>query len=587
MTVSTYIWQALHRARWWLYAQCFVAIIWAIDLSLRPYLIKKILDTLTVTTPATVYDDISTAVILYIIMSLVMVGIFRLYDYIALTVYPMIKEHIVFTLMDRLMQQAHSFYQTNFGGSLSNKVKEVMNHVPDLLQIIIDRFFSHSLAIIIAAGTLWYVNTWLAAALTVWILTFCFISFFMSKKAHTLSEEAAAKRSRLFGYISDVIGTIMTVRLFNGISHEKERSIRYLEKYVVADQAREWYFLYLFTFQGISFVIYQAFCLWWLVRGFHNGTVTVGDFAFVLSINSTLVDTLWYLMQDFSECAELYGTITQGLHTVLVPLEMVDAPGAQQLVVTQGTIRFDHVMFQYKSQDVLFSDLSITIPAGQKVGLVGFSGSGKTTFVNLILRIFDVTRGAIYIDDQDIKMVTQASLRNAISMIPQDPAFFNRSIMENLRYGKETATDEEVIAAAQKAHAHEFIIRMPQGYNTMVGERGAKLSGGQRQRLAIARAYLKNTPILMLDEATSALDTITEQQIQEASHALMHGKTVLAVAHRLSTLEAMNRLLVFDKGIIVEDGTHQELLARGGLYAQLWNLQSSGKLIDKKRVSLT
>lgn len=586
MNGYTYIWQVLHRARWWLSAQCFVAIIWAIDLSLRPYLIKRILDTLTITTPATIYADISLTVMLYIGMSLIMVGIFRLYDYIALMVYPIIKEQIILTLMDRLMHQAHTFYQTNFGGSLSNKVKEVMNHIPDLLQILIDRFFSHSLAIIIASATLWYVNTWLAAALTIWIILFCTVSFFMSKKAHNLSEEAAAKRSRLFGYIADVIGTIMTVRLFNGIAYEKERSTRYIEKYLAADRAREWYFLYLFTFQGISFVIYQSFCLWWLIRGFHNGTVTVGDFAFVLSINSTLVDTLWYLMQDFSECAEMYGTITQGLQTVLVPYEMVDAPGARQLVVTHGTIRFDHVMFQYKSQDVLFSDLSITIEGGKKVGLVGFSGSGKTTFVNLILRIFDLTRGAIYIDDQDIKLVSQASLRHAIGIIPQDPAFFNRSVMENIRYGKETATDEEVIAAAQKAHAHEFILRMPQGYLTMVGERGTKLSGGQRQRLAFARAILKDAPLLILDEATSALDTITEQLIQDALTVVMQGKTVLAVAHRLSTLKAMDLILVFDKGTIVETGTHEELLARGGLYAQLWNLQAGGKTIqDKKRIT--
>jgi ATP-binding cassette, subfamily B, bacterial len=234
---------------------------------------------------------------------------------------------------------------------------------------------------------------------------------------------------------------------------------------------------------------------------------------------------------------------------------------------------------------VLFSDLSITIEGGKKVGLVGFSGSGKTTFVNLILRIFDLTRGAIYIDDQDIKLVSQASLRHAIGIIPQDPAFFNRSVMENIRYGKETATDEEVIAAAQKAHAHEFILRMPQGYNTMVGERGTKLSGGQRQRLAFARAILKDAPLLILDEATSALDTITEQQIQDALAIVMQGKTVLAIAHRLSTLKAMDLILVFDKGNIVETGTHEELLAQGGLYAQLWNLQAGGKILDKKRIT--
>jgi ATP-binding cassette subfamily B protein len=340
--------------------------------------------------------------------------------------------------------------------------------------------------------------------------------------------------------------------------------------------------LYLFTFQGLSFVVYQALCLWWLTYYFKQGNITAGDFALVLSINSAIVDCLWYLVQGVEECVELYGEVTQGLQTILVPPSIVDATTAMPLVVARGAIRFDHVSFQYKTQEPLFNGLSIDIPGGQKVGLVGFSGSGKTTFINLILRIFDISDGAIYIDDQNIKEVTQDSLRHAIGIVPQDPAFFNRSVMDNIRYGKPTATDEEVIEAAKKAHAHEFIMRMPHVYNAMIGERGAKLSGGQRQRFAIARAMLKNAPILILDEATSALDTVTEHKIQDALKILMDGKTVLAVAHRLSTIEAMDRILVFEKGAIVEDGSHHELITRNGVYAKLWAMQSGGMLQERK-----
>jgi ATP-binding cassette subfamily B protein len=301
-----------------------------------------------------------------------------------------------------------------------------------------------------------------------------------------------------------------------------------------------------------------------------------------LSINSAIVDCLWYLVQGVEECVELYGSVTQGLQTILAPPSIVDLPNAMPLAVSNGVIRFENVVFQYKSQEPLFNGLSITITAGQKVGLVGFSGSGKTTFINLILRIYDLSSGAIYIDDQNIADVTQESLRAAIGIVPQDPAFFNRSVMDNIRYGKPTASDDEVIEAAKKAHAHEFVVRMPQGYNAMIGERGAKLSGGQRQRLAIARAMLKNAPILILDEATSALDTVTEQKIQDALKILMEGKTVLAIAHRLSTIEAMDRILVFEKGTIVEDGSHQELITRDGVYARLWAMQSGGMLQSKK-----
>jgi len=585
MTVTAYVWHVLFRVRWWLYAQCSVAIIWAIDVSLRPYFVKNILDRLITTTPETVYTDLSVPILLYIGMSLIMVGVFRLYDYLSLMMYPMIRKIITESLMHRLMNHAHTFYQTHFAGSIGNKVREVMTDMSDLTKKVIDRFFSHGLAIIIAIGTLWSVNTAFALGLVTWIILFSLVSLLMAKKAHALSEEAASKRSRLIGYIVDVISTIMTVRLFNGISHEEEILGHYTKKYMAADRRRDWHFLYLFTFQGISFICYQAFCLWLLITRFKNSEVTAGDFALVLSINSAIVDCLWYLVQDIGECAEMYGTITQSLRTILSPYDIVDVPNAQKLIVTRGSISFNDVYFQYKSQEPLFNNLTIAIPAGQKVGLVGFSGSGKTTFANLILRIFDVTGGSILIDEQDIKLVTQTSLHDAIGMIPQDPAFFNRSVIDNIRYGKFDATEEEVIEAARKAYAHEFITRMPHGYNALVGERGAKLSGGQRQRLAIARAMLKNAPILILDEATSALDTITEQHIQEALQVLMREKTVLAVAHRLSTIEAMDRILVFDKGIIIEDGTHQELLTRDGLYAQLWTLQSGGKLQDRKKIS--
>jgi len=245
-------------------------------------------------------------------------------------------------------------------------------------------------------------------------------------------------------------------------------------------------------------------------------------------------------------------------------------------------ITFDHVKFHYKGTEPLFQDKSIEIKAGQKVGLVGYSGGGKSTFVHLILRLYDVTDGTILIDGQNIKSVTQDSLRENIAMIPQDPSLFHRSLIENIRYGRIDATDAEVVEAAAKAHAHEFIERLPQGYDSLVGERGVKLSGGQRQRIAIARAILKNAPILILDEATSQLDSVTENLIQDSLWELMQNKTTVVIAHRLSILLHMDHILVFDKGKIVEDGTHSKLLAKGRLYKNLWDAQVGGFLGDEK-----
>ena len=267
---------------------------------------------------------------------------------------------------------------------------------------------------------------------------------------------------------------------------------------------------------------------------------------------------------------------------VLTPLDIQDKPDATALCITHGEIIFDKVGFHYKGTTPLFDKLPVTIEAGQKVGLVGYSGGGKTTFCNLILRLYDVTAGRITIDNQDIRDVMQDSLRAHIGMIPQDPSLFHRTLMENIRYGKDDATDDEVIEAAKRAHAHDFIAKLPNGYEALVGERGVKLSGGQRQRIAIARAILKNAPILMLDEATSQLDSVTEREIQDSLWDLMQGKTTIVIAHRLSTLLHMDRILVFDAGRIVEDGTHNELLARAGLYKTLWDAQVGGFLPERK-----
>lgn len=263
--------------------------------------------------------------------------------------------------------------------------------------------------------------------------------------------------------------------------------------------------------------------------------------------------------------------------------EIKDAPSAQLMAVTAGRIQFKDVTFSYKKGKPIFENLSVDILPGQRVGLVGFSGSGKSTFVNLIMRSYDIQKGAISIDGQNIAAVTSHSLREKIAMIPQDPSLFHRTLMENIRYGRFDATDEEVIEASKRAHCHGFIEELDEKYHSLVGERGVKLSGGQRQRIAIARAILKNAPILILDEATSSLDSVTEKIIQKSLDDLMKNRTTLVIAHRLSTLSHLDRILVFDQGKIVEDGTTEALLQKNGYFARLWNMQADGFLPDGAR----
>ncbi|HWZ87525.1 MAG TPA: ATP-binding cassette domain-containing protein, partial [Polyangiaceae bacterium] len=276
------------------------------------------------------------------------------------------------------------------------------------------------------------------------------------------------------------------------------------------------------------------------------------------------------------------GSARESIDTLIVPATVTDRPGAPALTVTQGSIHLDRITFAYELRSAdeqsraryVVQGFELTIPAGQRVGLVGPSGAGKTTLMGLLMRMHDVAEGAIRIDGEDIRLVTQESLRQAIALIPQDTTLFHRNLLENIRYGRPDASDQDVELAARRAHAHEFIIEQEHGYRTMVGERGVKLSGGQRQRIAIARAILKNAPILLLDEATSALDSHSEQIIQSAMREAMVNKTVIAIAHRLSTVMDMDRLIVLDRGNIVADGSHQELLRQGGLYAELWRKQS-------------
>ena len=404
----------------------------------------------------------------------------------------------------------------------------------------------------------------------------------MSKKLVSLSDAQASSESIVIGELVDSLSNHSNVRIFSRMSYENLRMIPFLRKQQKAYTATYLYSLIMHAIQGGLIAIMMACSCYFLVYLYSKHLVTIGDFALILGLSMETGHMMWFTMSEVDEFNKAVGRCKQSLMSLMLPLDIQDKQGATILTCDRGQITFDNVKFHYKGTEPLFQNKSIEIKAGQKVGLVGYSGGGKSTFVNLILRLYDVTDGAIVIDGQDIRDVTQDSLCKSIAMIPQDPSLFHRSLMDNIRYGRIDATDEEVISAAIKAHAHEFITKLTEGYDSLVGERGVKLSGGQRQRIAIARAILKNAPILILDEATSQLDSVTESGIQESLWELMQDKTTIVIAHRLSTLLHMDRIMVFDQGSIVEDGTHTELLGLNGLYKTLWDAQVGGFLPDQK-----
>ncbi|CAF2958934.1 unnamed protein product [Rotaria sp. Silwood2] len=402
----------------------------------------------------------------------------------------------------------------------------------------------------------------------------------MSKSLVNLSKAHATSESMLSGQIVDSITNATNVRIFARRIYE----ISYLEKALLLTkktfQTKEIFAIKLHFMQGLSLSIMIGFMLYFLIQLRMKQVVSSGDFALILGLSVEVGFMTWWAMEQVDELNKAVGKCKQSLARLFIPLEIKDKENARNLSIANGQIIFSAVKFHYKGAEALFDNKSVTINAGQKVGLVGYSGSGKSTFVNLILRLYDVTDGQILIDGQDIREVTQESLRSNIAMIPQDPSLFHRTVMENIRYGRIDASDEEVIQSAKSADAHDFITKLPQTYASLVGERGIKLSGGQRQRIAIARATLKNAPILILDEATSQLDSLTESAIQKSLWKLMQGKTTIVIAHRLSTLMHMDRILVFDKGKIVEDGSHVKLLSQDGCYKTLWDAQVGGFLQD-------
>ena len=482
-----------------------------------------------------------------------------------------------------LLNQSYGFFQNEFSGRIATKVMQTALAVRDTVMKLLDVMLFVAIYMVTALILVASADPRLCIPLIIWLFFYIIVQRYFVPKMKKIAMVQADARSLMTGRIVDSYTNIITLKLF---SHSNRESA------YIRDGMSE----FLNTVHPqMRLVTKLNICLWALnmslvfstaALGIYlwlNGSITPGAIAIVMSLAIRLTSMSHWILWEISGLFENIGTVQDGINTLSVPSKVNDKPNAIALNVNRGDIIFDSVNFSYNTNEAVFENLDLQIPAGEKVGIVGRSGAGKSSLVSLLLRFYDIQSGAITIDGHNIEGVRQESLRSNIAMVTQDTSLLHRSVRENIMFGRPEATEEEMVVAAQKAQAHDFILSLRdnvgrKGYDAHVGERGVTLSGGQRQRIAIARVLLKDAPILVLDEATSALDSEVEAAIQLSLYQLMEGKTVIAIAHRLSTIAAMDRLIVFDEGKIIEQGTHQELLGKNGIYTKLWGHQSGGFL---------
>ncbi|MCG6136522.1 MAG: ABC transporter ATP-binding protein/permease [Nostoc sp. LLA-1] len=570
----------VNQFRWWYLSIIILEALHATSGIMLPYAIGEIIRSVTQSPENSqpVLDAIRQPVILFTALSLGEVVFGRSAGLLLTILHPIHRQQIVRSLYAYLQHHSHRYFSSSFSGALAHRISETSLGVTQTMQMLISEFMSVIIVFIVTTILLYQVYPPLAGFVGLWAVGFVTISFWLATRCRIYSRKAAAARSETTGIIVDAVTNLTSTRLFARLGFERRylnERLKYELKHV---RNSNWYSERIRWFQFISAAILKIGTLYYSLSLWSQGAITAADFVVATSLSLLIISEARNLSRRFLELFEHIGNIANGVGTIIQPHELIDRENAIAHSIHQSSIEFRDVHFHYSEGKQVFQKLSVTIEAGQRVGLVGFSGSGKSTFVNLILRQFDPQSGQILIDGVDISDMTQNALHAQISLIPQDPSLFHRTLMENIRYGKIDATDEEVIKAAKRAHAHDFIAQIREGYNSLVGERGVKLSGGQRQRIAIARVILKDAPILILDEATSSLDSITEKAIQDTLDVVMDGKTVIVVAHRLSTIAHLDRILVFDHGRIVEDGTHKELLAQRGAYYRLWEMQAGGFL---------
>jgi ATP-binding cassette, subfamily B, bacterial len=582
MDLIRFIWRFVRKQRWVFGVIFLLSFMWAFETLFWPFFVGKVSDVLTHydADRLAAWSNLKTLLTWGAFSWIFMEAGFRIRDFIQARAFPVLEEDMRMALFDHVQHHSPSYFNEHFSGSLANKIGDLVSTTTIILRILlvnlIPSFFICGLAVVIFLQ----ISPVLALIVGVWIVVHGVICWVFTLKCEKYSYLHGESRSILVGKIVDSLTNNFVVNSFFRFRFEKDCIANYQREEKKANLVAQIYPVKMFSavcaVLAVEIFVLTGFIVsYWIHRRISTGEVIQGLYT-IWNVSYVLL----LIADKAPEWFHSLGIAKQALSIMKDPQDVLDFAHAENLRMKQGEIIFENVSFGYNEKKV-FHDKNIRIAAGEKVGLVGYSGSGKSTFVNLILRFFPLKQGRILIDGQDIAQITLESLRGNIALIPQDPILFHRSLEENIRYGRIEASQEEVIKAAKLAHCDEFIRKCPQGYDSIVGERGTKLSGGERQRVAIARAMLHKAPILILDEATSALDSVTEKYIQEGLESLMSDRTTIVIAHRLSTLSKMDRILVFDQGKIIEEGSHEELLRKKGHYAHMWQMQAGGFLPDQ------
>nr|WP_314458549.1 ABC transporter ATP-binding protein [uncultured Neisseria sp.] len=581
-----FIWSNIEGVRKWIAVLAVFTVGVGIMEALMFQFMGKVVDWLGTYTPQTLFVEKGHA----LIGMMAMVAFFAVWTFFASSVrlqtlqgvFPM---RLRWNFHRLMLGQSLGFYQDEFAGRVSAKVMQTALALRDVVMTVADMVVYVLVYFITSGVILSSFDAWLIVPFICWIIGFAMIMRFLIPKLSKTAARQADARSLMTGRITDAYSNIATVKLFSHGAREAAYAKQSMEEFMVTVHAQMRLATLLHT---CSFIVNSSLTVGTTALGiwlWYHGQVGVGAVATATAMALRVNGLSQYIMWESARLFENIGTVNDGMATLSKPHTILDKPQALPLKVTRGEIKFDHVDFSYEAGKPLLNGFNLNIKPGEKVGLIGRSGAGKSTIVNLLLRFYEPQSGTISIDGQNVDSVTQESLRAQIGLVTQDTSLLHRSVRDNIIYGRPDATEAEMISAAERAEAAGFIPDLSdakgrRGYDAHVGERGVKLSGGQRQRIAIARVMLKDAPILLLDEATSALDSEVEAAIQESLDKMMEGKTVIAIAHRLSTIAAMDRLIVLDKGRIIEEGSHTELLEKQGLYAKLWAHQSGGFLSE-------
>ena len=572
-------WKGVKPYRWLFFGAYLIYFLMNIVNIIVPIFYKKFFDLLTQAggDKALLFPGLLRLVIIIAVIHLTSWFFWRFADVASTIMISKTVAKLKQNCFDYMLGHSYTFFANNFSGSLVQRVNRYARSFEALGNSFVYQIMPLAVIIIGSVVVTYFIAPIISLVILVWVIIFISFSLIFSRWKLKYDIRRAEADSKTTGYLSDTITNNSAVSLFTGVIYE-EKSFRDISN----DQARKTRFSWYLNdavdmVQAFFITVVEFFVFYFILKYWGLGLATVGTFVLAQTYVIGLANQLWHLNQSIRNIYEGIADAKEMVEILETPYEIKDVPGAKKLKVKEGEIAFKNVGFNFNETREVLSDLNLTIQPGEKMAIIGPSGAGKTTFVRLLMRMYELTKGKIEIDGQDIHLVTQDSLRQNISLVPQDPVLFHRTLMENIRYGRREATDKEVKEAACLAHCAEFIETLPLKYDTFVGERGIKLSGGERQRVAIARAILKKAPILILDEATSSLDSHSEKLIQEALDNLMKNCTTIVIAHRLSTIRKMDRIIAMKDGQIIEEGTHAELANKdSGLYKDLWELQAGG-----------